>query len=351
MRKLLFFVLLFFVFIGRILAQSGYPIYVTPTLTPPYTLKLSDYSSFGSQRLVVNITVNDLNISNLPVKLHIKMETVGVTVETPVTINTTPIYLDGGAVTLVFGDDLTDYFNIDNLIFKGYSKESYKRTGQLPEGFYRITVEVLHYQTNRLISNSGTATAWITLGSPPILKFPENNKVMDGLIGMPLTFSWMPCNLGNPASVSGVQYKFEMWEMRVDGVSPYIVASTVPVFYEETTQNTLLSVYPSAMLMEPGMKYAWRVTASDLSGYVPFKEDGHSEIRVFTYKSKCDSATNFKAKATGQNAIFSWQANSNHTSYNVELKNPSTGWLSASETFDSRAKFYDLDYGSAYEAR
>ncbi len=351
MRKLLLFVFLLFALINRGLAQTGYPIFVTPTLTPPYSLKLSEYSKFGSQRMVVNIAVNDLNISNLPVKLHIKLETVGVTIETPVTINTTPIYLDGGAVTILFGDDLTDYFNINNLIFKGYSKEAYRRTGQLPEGFYKITVEVLHYQTNRLISNSGAATAWITLGKPPVLKLPENNKVLGEFKGMPLTFSWLPCNLGNPVSAGSVQYKFEMWELRIDGVSPYVVASTVPVFYEETTSNTLLSVFPATMLMEPGMKYAWRVTASDMLGNVPFEQDGHSEIRVFSYKSKCDSVTNFKADARGRSGLFGWQPKSNHTSYNVELRNPETGWLSASETFDSKVEFHDLDYGSTYEIR
>ncbi|HOG73267.1 MAG TPA: hypothetical protein PK839_10815, partial [Tenuifilaceae bacterium] len=270
MRKLLVLVFLLFALINSGLAQTGYPIFVTPTLTPPYSLKLSEYSKFGSQRMVVNIAVNDLNISNLPVKLHIKLETVGVTIETPVTINTTPIYLDGGAVTILFGDDLTDYFNINNLIFKGYSKEAYRATGQLPEGFYRVTVEVLHYQTNRLISNSGSVSAWMAMGKPPVLKLPGNNQVMGEFPGMPLTFSWLPCNLGNPVSAGSVQYKFEMWELRVNGVSPYVVASTVPVFYEETTQNTLLSVYPASLPMETGMQYAWRVTASDMNGLVPF---------------------------------------------------------------------------------
>ncbi len=129
MRKLLVFIFLLFALINRGFTQGGYPIFVTPTLTPPYSLKLSEYSKFGSQRLVVSIAVNDLNISNLPVKLHVKLETVGVTIETPATISTTPIYLDGGAATILFGEDLADYFNINNLIFKGYSKETYRATG------------------------------------------------------------------------------------------------------------------------------------------------------------------------------------------------------------------------------
>ncbi|MDR3351293.1 MAG: hypothetical protein LBN98_06625, partial [Prevotellaceae bacterium] len=50
-----------------------YPIQVTATLTPPYSLRLSDYGRMGSQQLTVTIMVHDVTIDNLPVKLHIKM--------------------------------------------------------------------------------------------------------------------------------------------------------------------------------------------------------------------------------------------------------------------------------------
>jgi hypothetical protein len=351
MRKVLSIIYLIVLIVNGSYAQSSYPIYVSPALTPPYSLKLSDYSKFGSQQLVVNIAVNDLNVSNLPVKLHIKMETVGITIESLPTLNTTPIYLDGGAATILFGDDLADYFDINNLTFKGYSKEAYRRTGQLPEGFYKFTVEVLHFQTNRLISNSGTATAWISVGKPPVLKLPENGKELGEFKGMPIVFSWYASKLGNPMSAAGVQYKFEMWEMRVDGISPYTIAASVPLFHEETTSNTMVTVLPSSLLMEPGMKYAWRVTAMDVSGMVPFEQDGHSEMRVFTYKSKCNSVANLKADQHGRNGSFVWDPGSNHTSYNIELRKPATGWLSASETFDSKAEFYELDYATTYEMR
>lgn len=351
MRKVLSIIYLIVLIVNGSYAQSSYPIYVSPALTPPYSLKLSDYSKFGSQQLVVNIAVNDLNVSNLPVKLHIKMETVGITIESLPTLNTTPIYLDGGAATILFGDDLADYFDINNLTFKGYSKEAYRRTGQLPEGFYKFTVEVLHFQTNRLISNAGTATAWISVGKPPVLKLPENGKELGEFKGMPIVFSWYASKLGNPMSAAGVQYKFEMWEMRVDGISPYTIAASVPLFHEETTSNTMVTVLPSSLLMEPGMKYAWRVTAMDVSGMVPFEQDGHSEMRVFTYKSKCNSVANLKADQHGRNGSFVWDPGSNHTSYNIELRKPATGWLSASETFDSKAEFYELDYATTYEMR
>ena len=352
MRKAIIATLIFLqAVLTGIYGQSTYPVQATPTLTPPYSLNLSDYSKFGSQQLMVNITVKDLNISNMPVKLRIKLETMGVTIENPPTINTTPIYIDGGSTTILFGKDLADNFNVKNLIFKGYSKEAYARTGQLPEGFYRFTVEVLHFNNNRPVSNQGTATAWITLGKPPVLKLPLNNTQLGQFKGMPITFSWLASNVGSPVSANSIQYKFEMWEMRIDGIAPNTVAASMPVFHEHTTFNTMYSLYPSTLLMEPGMKYAWRITASDVSGFVPFEQNGQSEIRTFEYKAACDSVTNFAATQRGQSGQFSWDAEENHTSFNVEMRNPGTGWVSNSEAYDSRAEFFDLDYGTTYEMR
>lgn len=352
MRKSLF--ILYFILqtiCSSVFAQSNYPIYVTPTLTPPYSLNLSDYSQFGSQKLMVTIHANDLDISNLPIKLRIKLETVGVTIENPPTLVTTPIYVNGGETTILYGRDLLDYFNIDNLIFRGYSKNDYTLTGQLPEGFYKFTVEVLHFNTNRLISNQGSASAWFALGKPPLLKLPENNAEMGKFKGMPLSFSWLSSNVGSPVSANTIQYKFEMWEMHVPGINPNTVALTMPVFHEYTTLNTVYTLYPDNLLMTPGMQYAWRITASDLSGYVPFEQNGHSEIRTFVYKAACDSITNLESSHRGRNGYFSWEPKANHTSFNVEIQNPETNWISNSETFDNKAEFFDLDYGTTYQMR
>ncbi len=352
MRKpLLLTFLIIQVLISLVSAQSNYPLFVTPTLTPPYSLNLSDYNRFGSQKLMVTVHANDLEINNLPIKLRIKMETVGVTIENPPTITTTPIYISGGETSVLFGNDLESYFNINNLIFKGYSKETYKRTGQLPEGFYRFTVEILHFNSNRVISNQGTITAWIALGKPPILKLPENNTQMGQYKGIPLTFSWMSSNVGSPVSSNTIQYKFEMWEMHVPGINPNVVAASTPVFHEYSTFSNVYTLYPNSLLMTPGMQYAWRVTASDLSGFVPFEQKGQSEIRTFIYKAACDSVTNLSGINKGRNGLFSWEPESNHTSFNVEVRNPITNWAKNSESFENKAEFYDLAQGSTYEMR
>ena len=331
--------------------QSNYPIYVSPTLLPPYSLKLSDYSAYGSQRMMVTIVVNDLEVANLPVKLRVKMETAGVTIENPITINTTPIFLDGGSATVLFGEDLVDYFNINNLQFKGYSKEAYRRSGQLPEGFYRFSVEVLHFHTNRVISNTGSVTAWIALGKPPVLRTPSNDVELGQYMSVPLTFSWLASNVGSPVSAGSIRYKFEMWEVRVKGVNPYTIVGSMPVFHDFVTSSTSYSFNPAAVMMEEGLTYAWRVTAFDESGLVPFEQNGQSEVRTFRYKSLCEEVQTVTTAASGQKGSFTWTPDRNHTSYNVEVRNTASDWFLANETFDSKVEFYELERGQTYEMR
>ncbi|MDR3183939.1 MAG: hypothetical protein LBT49_00825 [Prevotellaceae bacterium] len=327
-----------------------YPIYVTPALAPPYSLRLSDYSMTGSQQLTVSIMVSDASISNLPVRLRIRIEgSAGVAVETAPNLTTMPLFLNGGQTTLLFGTDLADYFNVDNLIFTGYSKEQYLRTRQLPEGFYRFTVDVLHYGTNRVVSNHGMATAWIALGKPPVLKIPDHGAEVGQILGMPLTFSWLPSNVGVPAA--GVHYTFELWELRIPGIDPNVIAASMPAFHTVQQPHTTLVVQPAELFLEQGLRYAWRVTAADPMGQVPFEQDGHSEVRTFTYQAHCDTATGFVVEQQSTRGTLRWEAGVNHTSFNVELRNPATGYSRQSQTFDSQVAYSDLDFGTTYRLR
>ena len=140
LHKVHILIVLLILFSIKTFSQVQYPVTVTPILTPPYSLNLSDYCGFSSQNIMIQLAVNDLTIKNMPVKLRLTIETAGVTIENPPSFNTPPIYIDGGVAILLFGSDLKDNFNINNLLFKGYSKQAYQNTGQLPEGLYRFTV-------------------------------------------------------------------------------------------------------------------------------------------------------------------------------------------------------------------
>jgi hypothetical protein len=259
-KKIFTYLIILFAALGLakpLMAQNNVPISCSPILTPPYTLNLSDFSALGSQKLMVYLHTNDLDISRLPVKLQLKIESVGISIENQPSIVTTPIYLDGGATNVLYGSDLADYFNINNLTFQGYSKDAYRRAGQLPEGFYRFSISVIHYYTHRLVSNTGTLSAWIVVGKPPTLKFPLNEDYIGDNVGMPITFSWLSSNAGSPAAVGSIQYTLQLWEMRIDNINPNLVVATIPVFFEETVFNTAYTFYTSTMIMEPGHWSRW----------------------------------------------------------------------------------------------
>jgi hypothetical protein len=332
-------------------AQSSYPIYVYPVLMPPYSLRLSDYSQPGSQRLVITVQVRDVMVTNLPVRLHIRMETFdGRGIETVPNITVLPTYLGGGETSILFGEDLEPYFNIDNLVFKGYSKEQYRRTGQLPEGFYRVTVEVRHYATGRLISNQGTAMAWFALGKPPMLKLPSNGAELGQIPGMPLNFTWQPNNTGTPTG--NIQYTFELWEMRIPGINPNVIAASMPSIYRTTQFHNTLTVQPAELMMEPGMQYAWRVTASDAMGQVPFEQDGKSEMRTFIYQCKCDEVTNLRVERKNKDAVYKWDVNpAIHTSFNVEAEDTKSGYKKSERIYTNQYTLKNLDYETKYRLR
>ena len=89
-------IVLLILFSIKTFSQDQYPVTVTPILTPPYSLNLSEYCGFSSQNLMIQLAVNDLTIKNMPVKIRLTMETAGVTIENPPSFHTPPIYIDGG---------------------------------------------------------------------------------------------------------------------------------------------------------------------------------------------------------------------------------------------------------------
>ncbi|MDR0620059.1 MAG: fibronectin type III domain-containing protein, partial [Bacteroidales bacterium] len=331
-------------------AQTRYPIYVHPVLTPPYSLRISDYGQAGSTRLVIHVNVNDFTVTNLPVRLHIKMENLsGGSVETHPNAAVMPIYLNGGEVRIFFGEDLAPYFNIDNLVFSGYSKEQYRRTGQLQEGFYRITVHVRHFLTGRIISNEGPAMGWFALGKPPQLISPNNDAELGQVQGSPLVFSWQHSSPAVPGAM--IQYNFEMWDLRLPEISPYVYVNSMPAMHSSTERMSPLQIYPAMLNLEPGMRYAWRVTAFDMMNQVPFEQDGKSEVRTFTYLSKCDAPTNLRVEEKGKDAVYTWDADSKHTSYTVEAENVTTGFNNIYTLYDNKKTLKGLDYGHEYRLR
>ena len=191
--------------------------------------------------------VNDLTVSELPVKFHLKMESSGITIESSPNRAVTPILLGGGEATVLTGDDLAPYLQLANLSFKGIRK-----TGTLPAGLWKISVSVRHFHTNKTISNIGTVMAWITSCKPPVLSYPDNNTIQPDNTALPLRFGWDASKF--TGGTTALMYRFEMWEMRIDGVPAQAVVNSLEPIYRTETAGLTATIIPASLALEPGMK-------------------------------------------------------------------------------------------------
>ncbi len=299
---------------------------------------------------MVNLLVNDITVSELPVKLHIKMESAGVTIESLPTQAVAPMFLGGGEARVLTGDDLAQYLKIDNLGFKGYSKSAYRKVGRLPSGLWKISVSVRHFYTGKTISNTGVATAWITTYKPPVLTAPEEGETAPSNAALPLTFSWQPSKY--TGGTATVMYRLEMWERRVDGVPAQTVAASVPAIYETETAGLTATVTPASLALEPGMRYCWRVTAFDPAGQVTFEDGGRSETRTFQYLEKCPEVCGLTIDLRDVTGYATWDADKRHTGgYNIEYYDDEGTCHETRWGYDNKTCGIGGDYGKTWHVR
>ncbi|HEY9004925.1 MAG TPA: hypothetical protein VIM75_02270, partial [Ohtaekwangia sp.] len=135
-------------------AQS-FPVNITASISSPYTPYLVDYTEPASQKLMVNILLRDHTVPEYSCKFRLTIEGVGITIRTKSYFMPPPTQIQGGVPTILYGEDLAEYFNPANLDFSGISKGDYTRGAKLPEGVYRFTLEVLDYHRGTVVSNKG----------------------------------------------------------------------------------------------------------------------------------------------------------------------------------------------------
>ncbi len=130
MRNIYIAILLFFASLlhGSIQAQV-YPIRTQTVISTPVPTSLEAMvNETGKTRLT--IWVDDTDLSAYPVKLKLHIESSDVSIYTSPNFYQEPLYLNGGEAQYFDGTELTDWFNVNNLVFEGYSKASYINTNR-----------------------------------------------------------------------------------------------------------------------------------------------------------------------------------------------------------------------------
>ncbi|MBT1705421.1 fibronectin type III domain-containing protein [Fulvivirgaceae bacterium PWU20] len=282
-----------------------YPIQVNAQITPPYTPFLSDYTAPGAQRMMVNFLLKDPTLPEYRGKLRITIDGVGITIRTKQGFTPSePLILQGGGVPLmVYGEDLEEYFRPSNLDFSGITRAQYEKGAKLPEGVYRFTIEVLDYNRNTLVSNKGTAMAWVILNDPPILNLPRNENKLQILDPTNIPFAWTPRHTGSPNSAFTTEYTFRMVEVWPLNRNPYDAFLSQPTLYEVTTNLTQIVYGPAEPALLPGRRYAWQVHARDTEGRDLFKNHGKSEVYVFQFGDALGVPENLSLQTANSSAL------------------------------------------------
>ncbi|MCH8487321.1 MAG: hypothetical protein LAT75_10695, partial [Candidatus Cyclonatronum sp.] len=151
------------------------------------------------------------------------------------------------------------------------------QTGMLPEANYMVRIDVLPEQNQPLISTiPAIVTFSVRLPQPPTLISPPD----EGIVSLQTpVFVWTPV-VGFPGLSS--EYEFLLVEL-FEGQNPADGLIENQPHHETILSQTTLVYTPDLFPLEQGRRYAWQVTARDVTGELPFVRDGRSEVYEFRF--------------------------------------------------------------------
>ncbi|MFA0962658.1 fibronectin type III domain-containing protein [Roseivirga sp. BDSF3-8] len=269
---------------GQAAAQSA--VQASLQIFPPNSVYLSHYGQPGS--LQVQLLLRDLSEASYPIQLRWTIEGPGIRLSTRQGYQGNIITLQGGMPRLLSAPELASGLSADALDFSGYDRGQFTQSGgQLPEGFYRFTVQAYDFRRPDVpLSAPATTTAWLVLADPPLLNLPACHSQLTWQTGQPLLFQWTPMHRGS--GLSGIAYEFTLVEVR-GGLPPDEAMRTLSPLYQTVTRQTSLTYGLELPPLQEGLTYAWRVRAQvnesgpQLTGSPEetFKNQGYSRVCAF----------------------------------------------------------------------
>ena len=333
---------------GNIYAQL-FPVNVNVVLVPPYSLRISDYGTSMTDKLIVNLLLRDISSLNRKVGLRLFIESNrGINVKSrDQVIGALPITLNGGSLVRLTNTDLQAYFSFQNLV--GMSPQQFQET--LPEGVYRFCFEVFDFNTGVKLSQKSCASAFLLRNDPPFLNYPKRGDIITESGNQNIIFQWTPRHL----NANNVAYEFTMAEIWDDKMDPQAAFLASRPIYQTSTSNTMLLYGPGEPALLPNKMYAWRVRAivSDgISESAVFKNNGYSEIYHFIHTAPCGIPKFILSENhTPSSQKMIWQSADAHLSYRVKYrkKNAEVAYWFEQDTSDPQLIIKKLEPGSTYE--
>ncbi|WP_340201823.1 fibronectin type III domain-containing protein [Ascidiimonas sp. W6] len=350
-KRLKYIVGLLLLFVLHTNAQT-FPVTAVPQVNAPAPIYFTSYAdaSIINGPLRLQLTLNDLTVSNREVRIRAFFEGNGIAFQSnDIVIGAPALFLDGGVPLNLGVTELSPYFAFENIT--GISPAAY---GQIiPEGSYQFCFEVYDVLSGARLSRRSCATTYIFQNEPPLLVSPFNQSNITEQNPINLFFQWTPRHI----NVSNVQYELsiaEIWDNTVDPQAAFL--SSPPVFQVTTTNTSYLYGAANPLLLS-NKRYAWRVQAKALNGAEEvglFKNNGFSEIFWFDYSAPCLPPENVdhEVKGTHQANILWVDFTNEVPEFNIRYREKSNDvqnqWF-YSKTTANFITLWDLRPGTVYE--
>jgi len=320
--KRIIFLFIFLIGVAQVgVSQTNYPIQAGITLSTPYSLRLSDYTEAGQNRISVTLNATDQSVTNLQVKLRFTIEGPDVLLRTREDFQPTPIILNAGQSEVLTAEDLSPYFLPQNLEGEGLG-EDFNRFGLLPEGYYIFNVEVIEIRREVAVSIKSPMPAFLFWNDPPRWQMPAQNEIVLAANPQNLQLNWFPMHTSSPNASNNVEYELTIVEMWPDPTYNAVdLLNSASPFHRETTRNTSYFMDALAPAMYPGRTYAARLRAYDVSGADLFQNNGYSDALVFTFGQECKPPENLTwTKTNNTRGEAEFTGFPNHTDFEIQYQ-------------------------------
>jgi hypothetical protein len=274
LRIILLLIIQVIVYTGLSAQQS---MVVNVNVRPPYSTKLDLYPD---QTRVIITSPFSLRGT---LSVHIKGNN-GVDLITGPDYAGAPLDITANTVSQFSGNDISGYFEYQNLISNGIPVQEIIENG-LPEGNYQICVRVKgpdggFVSPEEPLGCSNFFT--IRYGEPPMTINPMCGTKISNLPVQNIVFSWTPAT-NAPA---WTQYTLKIVELSDSTQNPdaAMLTATEPAFFETTLQGRFSFLYgPAQPQLEKGRIYAWQVIAEERETEARFSNNGRSPVCWFRW--------------------------------------------------------------------
>ena len=325
-----------------------YPIHAVVQWPSPQSPHLVDYYSGSRDRLIITLHNRDLQQPLLLARLRLQIKSNGFLAQTREELSYPQLELMAGVPTRLTATDLMPYLRPESLLINGRL-----RNGQFPTGFTEISVQVVDYYSQQVLSSWHTARAYLDSKQPPMLNLPQRDEQVAYRDPLFIHFQWYPRHQG----LAGTEYEFVLKELPDNGAAPQAAFAYGNEIYRTRTRHTTLNYTHLEPILLPNRRYAWQVQAIARDGVDElglFEHGGFSEIYWFTLNENCPVPTGLKADPRYAKVDFSWNRVVGATGYMLACR-PKTSkdiyeW-SEVQSYGERMTLGQLKPGWTYEWR